>query len=295
MANRDRDWRDDDRDDNRDRDFGGRNDQDRDRRRYGYGDHPSGGYVGPYRDARFERGGFDEGRERFRGYDARTGDRMGWGDGRVGQFGPGGMAPRDAQYYELRRRYEQQLDRDYEEFRHSRQQGEMKAHGGRGGPSASGLDVFDNTLQTAHIWLNEIVDEIGPDRQVAWHALTAVLRTIRDRVPIDLAAHLGAQLPMIVRGAYYDQFRPSADIERTRSLDEFLASVGEHLRGIGRPVGSRDAARAVFRVLSRHVSDGQIRKIIDAMPEQVRESWLGACQDIQSPEARAAGERGQDW
>ena len=48
--------------------------------------------------------------------------------------------------------------------------------------AATGLDVFDNTLQTTNIWLDEIMGVIGPDRQVAWHLLGAVLRTLRDRI-----------------------------------------------------------------------------------------------------------------
>jgi uncharacterized protein (DUF2267 family) len=47
--------------------------------------------------------------------------------------------------------------------------------------SATGLDVFDTTLQITNIWLDEIMAESGPDRQVAWHALGAVLHTWRDR------------------------------------------------------------------------------------------------------------------
>jgi uncharacterized protein (DUF2267 family) len=48
--------------------------------------------------------------------------------------------------------------------------------------SSTGLDVFDKTLQTTHM-------------------LGAVLRAIRDRVPLGLALHLGSQLPLLVRGA----------------------------------------------------------------------------------------------
>ena len=33
--------------------------------------------------------------------------------------------------------------------------------------SASGLDVFDRSLETTHIWLNEICIDLGPDKQVA--------------------------------------------------------------------------------------------------------------------------------
>ena len=31
--------------------------------------------------------------------------------------------------------------------------------------SATGLDVFDKTLQTTNIWLDEIMAKLGPDRQ----------------------------------------------------------------------------------------------------------------------------------
>jgi uncharacterized protein (DUF2267 family) len=55
--------------------------------------------------------------------------------------------------------------------------------------SASGLDVFDKTLQTTHIWLDELMAEIGRDRQVAWNVLGAVLRAVRDRVPVEVERH----------------------------------------------------------------------------------------------------------
>lgn len=155
--------------------------------------------------------------------------------------------------------------------------------------TASGLDVFDKSLQTTNVWLNEIVAEIGPDRQVAWHVLGAVLRTIRNRIPLDLAAHLGAELPLIVRGAYYDQFRPSEAPDRSRTLDEFLQDINEDLQGI-RPVGPRDAAHAVFRVLSRHIDAGQVEKIRQAMPEGIRQSWDTAVQESQEQPMRSGDE-----
>jgi uncharacterized protein (DUF2267 family) len=54
--------------------------------------------------------------------------------------------------------------------------------------AATDLDVFDKTLQTTNIWLDELMDVIGPDRQVAWHTLGAVLRTLRDRLTLGLAS-----------------------------------------------------------------------------------------------------------
>lgn len=141
--------------------------------------------------------------------------------------------------------------------------------------SATGLDVFDKTLHTTHIWLGDIMEATMPDRQVAWHVLGAVLRALRDRIPLDLAAHLGAELPLLVRGAYYDQWRPVAQPERYRSLEEFLAKVEENL-GATRPIDPRDATRAVFQVLNRHIAEGQARKVREALPEPIRALWQDA-------------------
>lgn len=141
--------------------------------------------------------------------------------------------------------------------------------------SATGLDVFDKTLQTTNIWLNEIMDRIGPDRQVAWKVLSTVLHKLRDRLPIELSAHLGAQLPLLVRGAYYDQFEPAKMPSDCRSPEEFTAEVAEWLSDI-RPVDPEEAIAAVFAVLSRHLSDGQVAKVRNALPKGIRMLWDGA-------------------
>lgn len=138
--------------------------------------------------------------------------------------------------------------------------------------SATGLVVFDRTLQTTNTWLGEIMESVGPDRQVAWHLLGAVLRALRDRLPLGLAAHLGAQLPLLVRGTYYDRWRPSEEPAAWRSLDEFLAIVSDDMEGV-RPVNAKEGAQSVFKVLNHHVDPGQVRNVREALPEEVRGLW----------------------
>ncbi|MBX3502678.1 MAG: DUF2267 domain-containing protein [Alphaproteobacteria bacterium] len=138
--------------------------------------------------------------------------------------------------------------------------------------SATGLEVFDKTVQTTNIWLDEVMADVGPDRQVAWHVLGAVLRALRDRIPPELAAHLGAQLPLLVRGAYYDGFRPGARPSRIRDPDEFLAHVGEGLTDT-RPVNVQDAVTSVFTVLSAHLPRGQCEKVRNALPQALKAMW----------------------
>ena len=138
--------------------------------------------------------------------------------------------------------------------------------------SATGLDVFDKTLQTTNIWLNEISEEIGPDRQVAWKVLSIVLHKLRDQLPIELAAHLGSQLPLLIRGVYYDQFEPAKQPIDCNNAEEFATEVAEWLSDT-RPIDPHAAIVAVFGVLSRHVAEGQIVKIRNALPKGLQGSW----------------------
>jgi uncharacterized protein (DUF2267 family) len=138
--------------------------------------------------------------------------------------------------------------------------------------SATGLEAFDRTVQTTNIWLNEITSEIGPDRQLAWHTLGVVLRTLRDRLPVEEAAHLGAQLPLLVRGACYDQYRPARQPDPIRSRDKFLHRVAEGLSNV-RPIDPGDAVRTVFRVVGSHLPEGQVAKTKHSLPEEIRALW----------------------
>lgn len=138
--------------------------------------------------------------------------------------------------------------------------------------SATGLDVFDKTLQSTNIWLDEIMAELGPDRQVAWHVLGAVLRSLRDRLPLGLAAHLGSQLPLLIRGLYYDQWSPKEKPLQLRSCDEFLEHVGEELSNT-RPVNVLEAVRVVFRAIDNHITEGQVHKVRESLPRDVQSLW----------------------
>lgn len=149
--------------------------------------------------------------------------------------------------------------------------------------SAAGLEVFDRTLQITHIWLDDIMKELGPDRKLAWRALSVVLHEVRDRLPVELAAHLGAQLPLLVRGVYYDQFTPAAQPYRgSRDLDDLADAVAVRLAD-ARPVDPREAILAVLRTLSRHVSAPQIEKVQDALPRDLRRVWRAAEEDVVPP------------
>jgi uncharacterized protein (DUF2267 family) len=140
--------------------------------------------------------------------------------------------------------------------------------------SATGLDVFDKTLQTTNIWLGEIRRDLETDRHVAWRVLSVVLHKLRDRLPVELAAHLGSQLPILVRGVFYDQYQPARQPGDCRTLQAFVDDVAEGLGDI-RPIDPEAAVRAAFAVLSRHVPGGQLENVRGALPTSLRTFWKG--------------------
>lgn len=138
--------------------------------------------------------------------------------------------------------------------------------------STAGLDVFDHTLQTTNAWLDEIAAYIGPDRKLAWKVLGTVLRELRDQLQPDLAAHLAAQLPLLVRGAYYDHYEPSKQPRDYASEDEFLAAVAEQLED-SRGVAPKLAVAVVLAVIEKHVSAGEVAKVRNSLRKDIRALW----------------------
>jgi uncharacterized protein (DUF2267 family) len=141
--------------------------------------------------------------------------------------------------------------------------------------SANGLEVFDKTIQTTNIWLNEVSDRTGADRHGAWRILAGVLHGLRDCLPVELAAHLGAQLPLLVRGAYYDGFAPERQPAGCDAPEFFLGALAER---IGAPMAAEpeEAVLAVMAVLERHLTEGQLNKVRLSLPRAVRMIWDGA-------------------
>jgi uncharacterized protein (DUF2267 family) len=135
--------------------------------------------------------------------------------------------------------------------------------------SATGLEVFDQTLQKTNIWLKEIMDDLGPDRQRAYHALRAVLHTLRDRLTVEEAAHLSAQLPLLVRGIYFEGWHPAHKPTRERSQEDFLEQVSARLQGI-EPINSEAATRSVFKVIKENVTDTEVAHVRDMLPKQIQ-------------------------
>lgn len=135
------------------------------------------------------------------------------------------------------------------------------------------ISVFDTTLEKTNIWLRNVMAEMeGEDRQEAYLALRGVLHALRDRLQVNEAVQLGAQLPMLVRGFYYEGWRPSATPRRERHRGQFLEHVREAFPRDA-DIDSERVTRAVFAVLARRVSEGEIEDVTGMLPGELRDLW----------------------
>ena len=138
---------------------------------------------------------------------------------------------------------------------------------------STGLDVFDSTVQKTNLWLKEIMDALEwDDRHKAYQALRATLQAVRDRLTTDEIAHLGAQLPLLIRGVYYEGWDPTSIPHKARHKEEFLAPIRHHFARDPR-VDAEQVARAVFTVLAHSISAGELADIQHMLPKEVNELW----------------------
>lgn len=138
------------------------------------------------------------------------------------------------------------------------------------------LDVIDTTVQKTYEWMGDIREQLHvEDSQTAYHALTAVLHTLRDRLTTEEVAGLGAQLPILIRGIYYDAWHPANKPLKIRSREQFLELV-EHRFGSIALIQPERLVHAVLTVVEKHVSPGEVENIQATLPKGIRELWTQA-------------------
>jgi uncharacterized protein (DUF2267 family) len=139
----------------------------------------------------------------------------------------------------------------------------------------TGLEVFDQTIQRTNSWLRELMLELNwSDRRRTYLALRCVLHALRDHLAVPKAVFLGEQLPMLLRGAYYEHWNPDENHGLLKSREDFLATLCIYLARDGEPAADAETVmRAVFRVLERKVADGEIQHIQDLLPKVLDDLW----------------------
>jgi uncharacterized protein (DUF2267 family) len=136
------------------------------------------------------------------------------------------------------------------------------------------LDVIDRSVEQAHIWVNDVADAFGTDdRRLAYRILRAFLHALRDRITVEESAQLAAQLPLLVRGVYYEGWRP-ATVPQSYHREAFLRRIADEASLDGLTEASY-SCEAAMETLRRHISEGEIDDVLAIIPEELRELLAG--------------------
>lgn len=135
------------------------------------------------------------------------------------------------------------------------------------------IHELDTTLQQANIWLKEIMQRLGTDDAHTGHtAMRVTLHALRDRIGPENAVHLGAQLPTLIRGIYYESWHPSGTPTKERHKQLFLDHVRKELR-TGTPIDPETAIGAVLEVVCEKTAENEAVKLARLFPKDLRELW----------------------
>jgi len=139
--------------------------------------------------------------------------------------------------------------------------------------SAIGLESIDHTVQLTHVWINDLDSQLQWNNKArSYRLLRAALHALRDWLQVNEAVDLAAQLPTLLRGVYYEQWRPVAVPVKERSKAAFLKRIDAAFANDPLP-DSEFAVRCVFRLLSHKVTGGEIEDVRQALPADLRALW----------------------
>jgi len=138
--------------------------------------------------------------------------------------------------------------------------------------SGTSIANFTQAAQQAQQWVNELADDLNWDERRAYHLLRCVLQTLRDWLPQEEMIDLSAQLPSLIRGIYFEGWKPLETPVEDRKKADFISRVQDAFSDD--LLNDPDAAvRAAFRLLHRHISYGEIVQVRNSMKKSLRDLW----------------------
>jgi len=139
----------------------------------------------------------------------------------------------------------------------------------------TGLEVFDSSIERTNSWLKDLMKELNwADRRKTYLAFRCALHALRDHISVNEAVFLGEQLPMLLRGAYFEHWNPKGKPQKLNSQRDFFDTLSIYLARDGEPTsGAESVMRAVFRFLERKAADGDIENVQGLLPRVLADLW----------------------
>lgn len=133
----------------------------------------------------------------------------------------------------------------------------------------TGIDTLDSSLQETNLIINGLAEELGwTDRKKqAYSLMRTVLHAFRDRLSVDEAANFGAQLPLVVRGVYYDGWKPESAPQKM-NRQELIDRVDQQFQ-YDTELPTEDLIEAAMRHVALRLDPLMMDNLAKNLPEDV--------------------------
>jgi len=139
--------------------------------------------------------------------------------------------------------------------------------------TAQGLEVIDHTVHLTHEWVNELTSRLDwSSKRSALRLFRVTLQHVRDHLTTDELAQFSAQLPLLIRGMFFEGWVPKHTPIKERSATVFIAAIEDQIGQTQDYRGPEDI-RCVFDVLNARLSAGEIEDVRASLPEAIRALW----------------------
>jgi uncharacterized protein (DUF2267 family) len=139
--------------------------------------------------------------------------------------------------------------------------------------TAQGLEVIDHSVHLTHEWINELAERLDwSSKRSALRLMRFVLTRIRDHLKIDEVAQISAQLPVMIRGFFFEGWVPKKTPIKERRAEDFLAIITFHMDDTEEFRGQNDV-KCVFDLLNARLSRGEVEDVRACLPEEIRALW----------------------
>jgi uncharacterized protein (DUF2267 family) len=134
-----------------------------------------------------------------------------------------------------------------------------------------GMDTLDVAVQKINTLLNDMQKDLGWQgrKHQAYNLLRAVLHALRDRLPVEEAVKFGAQLPMIVRGFYYEGWKPS-QVPVKMAKEEFMGRVRNEFI-FDSDMSMEQLIKITLTHLFIHIDPNEAKHLQKVLPEDLQE------------------------
>jgi uncharacterized protein (DUF2267 family) len=134
------------------------------------------------------------------------------------------------------------------------------------------IPILDKNIHQTMTWIYAIEDTCGWDNdnpKRTFAALRAVLHTLRDMLPVESAIHLSAQLPLFIRGLFFENWSTHSNKQKIRKSQDFIIQVAEELAPYP-DMNVSEVIKCVLQVLSERISVGEYEKILAILPKELK-------------------------